>query len=35
MLRHSRLNDVLYFVGVGYGIGVLVLVLAAGWSARL
>jgi Zn-dependent protease with chaperone function len=35
MLRHSRLNDVLYFVGVAYGIGVLVLVLAAGWSARL
>jgi Zn-dependent protease with chaperone function len=34
MIRHSRINDVLYFVGVVYGIGALLLVLAAGWSAR-
>lgn len=34
MIRHSRLNDVLYFVEVVYGVGALLLVLAAGWSAR-
>src|SRR5215510_9705900 len=35
MLRHSRINDVLYFVDVLYGVGALILVLAVGWSARL
>ena len=35
MLRHSRINDVLYFVDVAWGIGALLLVLGAGWSARL
>ena len=34
MLRHSRINDVLYFVDVAYGIGALLLVLSVGWSAR-
>ena len=34
MLRHSRINDVLYFVDVAYGIGALLLVLGVGWSAR-
>ena len=34
MIRHSRINDVLYFVDFVYGIGALLLVLAAGWSAR-
>jgi Zn-dependent protease with chaperone function len=34
MLRHSRINDVLYFVDVAYGIGALLLVLGAGWSRR-
>src|ERR1051325_4642608 len=35
MLRHSRTNDVLYFVDVAWGIGALLLVLGAKWSARL
>jgi Zn-dependent protease with chaperone function len=34
MIRHSRLNDVLYFVDFVYGLGALLLVLAVGWSAR-
>ena len=33
MIRHSRINDVLYFADFVYGIGALLLVLAAGWSA--
>jgi Zn-dependent protease with chaperone function len=35
MIRHSRINDTLYFFGTFYSIAVLLLVLAAGWSARL
>lgn len=35
MLRHSRINDALYFADVVYGIAVLLLVLGAGWSARM
>lgn len=35
MLRHSRLQDVLYFVDVAYGLGVLLLVLRSRLSARL
>ncbi|HEV7425004.1 MAG TPA: M48 family metallopeptidase [Thermoanaerobaculia bacterium] len=35
MIRHSRIYDVLYFVGFAYGIGVLVLILRSGWSARM
>jgi STE24 endopeptidase len=35
MLRHSRLQDVLYFVDVAYGLGVLLFVLRARLSARL
>lgn len=34
MIRHSRLNDILYFVELLYGIGALLLVLGVGWSAR-
>ncbi|MCU1245701.1 MAG: family peptidase [Acidobacteria bacterium] len=35
MLRHSRIRDVLYFVGEGYALAMLLLVLATGLSARL
>jgi Zn-dependent protease with chaperone function len=35
MLRHSRLNDVLYFVNVVYSLGVLVLLLRSRASARM
>lgn len=35
MVRHSRINDALYFTDVVYGIVVLLIVLAAGWSARM
>jgi STE24 endopeptidase len=35
ILRHSRLNDVLYFVNVVYGLGVLVLLLRTRASARM
>jgi STE24 endopeptidase len=35
MIRHSRINDALYFTDVVYGIAVLVLVLGAGWSSRI
>ena len=35
MIRHSRINDALYFTDVVYGIAVLLVVLAAGWSARM
>src|SRR5205809_7464971 len=34
MIRHSRLNDVLYFADFLYGAGALLLILAAGWSAH-
>ena len=34
MIRHSRINDVLYFADFVYGIGALLLVLGAGWSRR-
>ncbi len=34
MIRHSRLNDVLYFVDFLYGVGALLLVLGVGWSVR-
>ncbi len=35
MIRHSRINDALYFLSYLYEIAVLLLVLATGWSARL
>lgn len=35
MVRHSRIRDVLYFVGVAWSLGVLVLLLATGASRRL
>lgn len=35
MLRHSRIRDILYFVGTGWSLGVLVLVLATGASRRI
>jgi Zn-dependent protease with chaperone function len=35
MIRHSRINDALYFADVVYGIAVLLIVLATGWSARM
>jgi len=35
MVRHSRILDVLYFIGALYGVGVLLLVLASKMSARL
>ena len=35
MLRHSRINDALYFIDFLYGIAMLLLVLGAGWSARM
>src|SRR5207245_5537525 len=35
MIRHSRLLDVLYFVGFFYSVAVLVLVLKTGMSARV
>src|SRR5262249_45733474 len=34
MIRHSRINDVLYFIDFPYGVGALLLILGAGWSAR-
>ena len=34
MIRHSRLNDGLYFTDFLYSIGALLLVLGVGWSAR-
>ncbi len=35
MIRHSRIYDVLYFVGFVYGIGVLLLVLKTGISTKI
>jgi STE24 endopeptidase len=35
MIRHSRINNVLYFTDVVYGLAVMLLILAAGWSARM
>ena len=35
MIRHSRINDGLYFLDYLYGIGVLLLILGTRWSARL
>ena len=35
MLRHSRINDALYFADFLYGVGALLLVLGVGWSARM
>ena len=35
MIRHSRINNVLYFSDVVYGIAILLVVLALGWSARI
>ena len=35
MVRHSRLRDVLYFVGVGWSLGVLALLLLTGASRRM
>jgi Zn-dependent protease with chaperone function len=34
MIRHSRINDVLYFADFLYSVGALLLVLGLGWSAR-
>jgi len=35
MIRHSRINNVLYFTEVIYGIAILLVVLGTGWSARM
>lgn len=35
MIRHSRIRDILYFVGVAWSFGVLALLLATGWSRRM
>lgn len=35
MVRHSRIGDILYFVGNAYGLGVLLLILGVGWSRRM
>jgi len=35
MIRHSRINDVLYFVGAAWSLGALVLLLATGASRRM
>lgn len=35
MVRHSRINDALYFADILWGAGALVLVLGTRWSARL
>lgn len=35
MLRHSRINDALYFANALFGIAVLLLILCTGWSARM
>lgn len=35
MIRHSRINDALYFTDTVYGIAIFLLVLATGWSARM
>jgi Zn-dependent protease with chaperone function len=35
MVKHSRIRETLYFVGVAYGIGVLLLVLLSGMSRRM
>jgi len=35
MLRHSRIDETIYFGGTLYGIATLLLLLATGWSARM
>jgi Zn-dependent protease with chaperone function len=35
MIRHSRINDALYFADVVYGMAVLLIILGTGWSARM
>ena len=35
MIRHSRIDEALYFTGTIYGIAILLLILATGWSARI
>ena len=35
MIRHSRIDEALYFTGTVYGIAILLLILATGWSARI
>src|SRR5438045_4038124 len=35
MIRHSRIDEALYFTGTVYGIAILLLLLATGWSARI
>ena len=35
MVRHSRINDILYFVSTAWSLGVLLLILGAGWSRRM
>lgn len=35
MVLHSRIRDILYFVGTAWSLGVLLLILATGWSRRM
>ncbi|HEX7679223.1 MAG TPA: M48 family metallopeptidase [Thermoanaerobaculia bacterium] len=35
MIRHSRIDETLYFTDTVYGIAILLLILAMGWSARM
>src|SRR5258706_1741941 len=35
MIRHSRIDEALYFTGTVYSIAILLLILATGWSARM
>jgi len=35
MLRHSRINETIYFAATPYGIGTLLLLLAGGFSAKM
>src|SRR5205814_9040814 len=35
MIRHSRIDEALYFTGTIYGMAILLLILATGWSARI
>lgn len=35
MIRHSRINDALYFTDFLYGNAILLLILGSGWSARM
>ncbi|HXH39419.1 MAG TPA: M48 family metallopeptidase [Thermoanaerobaculia bacterium] len=35
MIRHTRINEALYFIDVVYGIAILLVILGVGWSARM